>query len=31
MIFALAEVLGLEQFGQADYFRAASGGIGYAF
>jgi hypothetical protein len=31
VIFALTEVLGLEKFGEADYLRAASGGIGGAF
>jgi hypothetical protein len=30
VIFALAEILGLEKFGEADYFGAASGGVGYA-
>ena len=30
MIFALAEILGLKKFGQADYLGAASGGVGDA-
>jgi hypothetical protein len=28
VVFTLTEVLGLEEFGEADYFRAASGGVG---
>jgi hypothetical protein len=31
MVFALAEVLCLEQFGNADDLRAASGSVGYTF
>jgi hypothetical protein len=31
VILALAEVLGLKQFGEADDLRAASGGVGHAF
>jgi hypothetical protein len=31
VIFALAEILSLKQFGQADNLRAASGGISHAF
>jgi hypothetical protein len=31
MVFALAEVLGLEEFGETDYLGAASGGVGCAF
>jgi len=30
MIFALAEVLCLKKFGEADDLRAASGGVGHA-
>ena len=29
MIFALAEILGLKEFGQADDLRAASGSVGH--
>jgi hypothetical protein len=31
VVFALAEVLGLEKFGEADDLSAASGGVGEAF